>query len=173
MGPLIIDVEASGMGHGSYPIEVGVALPNGEAHCLIIRPEPDWTHWDLRAEALHGISRDTLLRHGQPVKEVAASLNRWLAGKTAYTDAWGNDSSWLALLFHRAEVRQQFHLQALRALISDQQLACWHQVKARVERDSGYTRHRASHDAMILQLTFQQTEAVLQPAGLFTGSGHL
>jgi hypothetical protein len=43
--PIIIDVEASGLGHGSYPIEVGFALADGETHCRLIKPEEDWQHW--------------------------------------------------------------------------------------------------------------------------------
>ena len=32
MTPIVIDVEASGFGKGSYPIEVGVVLPDGSRH---------------------------------------------------------------------------------------------------------------------------------------------
>ena len=44
--PYIIDVEASGFGNGSYPIEVGVVLNNGEKFCTLIVPAANWTHWD-------------------------------------------------------------------------------------------------------------------------------
>jgi hypothetical protein len=36
----VIDVEASGFGRGSYPIEVGFVLPDGEAVCTLVRPRP-------------------------------------------------------------------------------------------------------------------------------------
>jgi hypothetical protein len=42
--PLIIDVEASGFGGTSYPIEIGVALDYGHKYCTLIHPEPGWTH---------------------------------------------------------------------------------------------------------------------------------
>ena len=48
--PLIIDVEASGFGGASYPIEIGVALDDGHKYCALILPEPEWTHWDAAAE---------------------------------------------------------------------------------------------------------------------------
>ena len=40
----IIDLEASGFGSSSYPIEVGIVLPNGQTYCSLIVPEPDWRH---------------------------------------------------------------------------------------------------------------------------------
>ena len=48
--PTIIDVEASGFGPYSYPIEIGVALDNGDKYCTLILPAPAWTHWDEEAE---------------------------------------------------------------------------------------------------------------------------
>ena len=52
--PTILDIEASGFGPGSYPIEVGLVLPDGDAWCSLIRPEPGWLHWDPSAEQVHG-----------------------------------------------------------------------------------------------------------------------
>ena len=34
--PDIIDIEASGFGPDSYPIEIGVALSSGEKYCSLI-----------------------------------------------------------------------------------------------------------------------------------------
>ncbi len=157
MGPLVIDVEASGLGRGSYPIEVGIVKPNGETFCTIIRPPPEWQHWDAAAEALHGIERQVLLEHGCEPLEVARALNQRLAGEVVYSDAWGNDSSWLALLYDTAGISQHFRLQSLRSIMTEAQTACWHEVKQQVVREYGYRRHRASHDAQILQETFLRT----------------
>lgn len=155
--PLIIDIEASGFGRGSYPIEVGFALPNGETHCAIIRPDKDWVSWDKEAEKLHGISRDALQEHGNSTIEVARLLNDRLAGKLVYSDAWGNDSSWLALLFESAGLMQRFKMESLRSLMTEEQLAYWHETKEQVTSECGFRRHRASHDALILQQTFYMT----------------
>ncbi len=157
MRPIIIDVEASGLGRGSYPIEVGVANAEGVGSCNIIRREQDWLHWDPRAEMLHGISRETLAKHGKEPVVIAALLNEQLAGQLVYSDAWGNDSSWIALLFDAAELPQRFRLESLRSLLTDAQVDIWHETKARITEEMGYTRHRASHDALILQQTFCQT----------------
>ena len=159
--PLIIDVEASGLGRGSYPIEVGFALANGESHCAIIHPEAEWQYWDRHAEALHGISRQVLREHGKPIVEVAVMLNEYLAGKTVYTDAWGNDSSWIALLFDAAGLTQQFRLDSLRSLLTEEQTEIWHGTKDIVIQKLGFHRHRASNDALVLQHTYCETARLL------------
>lgn len=165
MQPLVIDVEASGFGVGSYPIEVGVAMSDGKVRCMIIRPEPEWQHWDEKAQALHGIGREVLLEHGSPVRVVAEQLNEWLSGETVYSDAWGNDSSWLALLFDAAGIPQRFKLESLRALLSEQQVSRWHETKEKVAGEIDSPRHRASHDARIIQQTYQKTAELARLAG--------
>lgn len=155
--PLIIDIEASGFGRGSYPIEIGFAMPNGDTQCAIIRPGKDWVYWDDDAEKLHGITREALQEHGSSIIEVARLLNNSLAGKLVYSDAWGNDSSWLALLFESAGLMQRFRMESLRALMTEEQLVYWHETKEQVTAECGFQRHRASHDALILQQTFRKT----------------
>lgn len=157
MRPVIIDVEASGLGRGSYPIEVGIATDSGDSHCMLIQPQPQWQHWDDSAESLHGIRREVLLQHGAPVIEVATALNEWLGGSTVYSDAWGNDSSWIALLFDAAELSQHFRIRSLRDLLSDGQIELWHSTKQQLIAAHDLSRHRASADALLLQRTFCMT----------------
>lgn len=73
--PPIIDLEASGFGRGSYPIEVGIALENREIHSFLIKPEDDWTHWSDEAEQIHGISREQLQAEGMCIEDIALKLN--------------------------------------------------------------------------------------------------
>jgi DNA polymerase III epsilon subunit-like protein len=152
--PAVIDVEASGFGAGSYPIEVGVVLPNGRSHCYLIRPAASWSHWDPEAEAVHGIRREILESRGAEIDEVARTLNRILQGQTVYSDAWGHDRSWLARLFEEAEVSQHFRLESLRSLLTDHQLERWQSTREQVIREVGQVRHRASVDALIVQQTY-------------------
>ena len=149
--PCVVDVEASGFGSGSYPIEVGFVLPDGRAYCTLIRPEPEWTHWDAQAEALHGISRDTAVAHGKPAAEVADVLNRELAGITVYSDAWSHDYSWLSVLFEAAGTAPRFKLAHLRDLVGEAQLERLDQAKADGRTVLQVQRHRASGDARVLQ----------------------
>lgn len=157
--PTVLDVEASGFGRNSYPIEVGFVLPNGHSYCTLIRPEPEWTHWDAQAEATHHISRALILQRGLPVVEVARTINAQLAGQTVYSDGWAHDFSWLGALFEAAELSPAFKLENLRALLDDQQADRWHTVKAQVTSERGVQRHRASADARLLQLTLLRLRA--------------
>jgi DNA polymerase III epsilon subunit-like protein len=154
MTPIIIDVEASGFGRGSYPLEVGVVLPDGSRHCYLITPARGWKHWDDDAEALHGISRETLSAYGRPLREVAWRLNELLLNKTAYSDAWSFDMSWLGKLFDAADIPQRFRIADLSELLDEEQQRLWGALKQRVADDLGLQRHRASGDARILQETW-------------------
>ena len=58
--PTVLDVEASGFGRNSYPIEVGFVLPDGHTFCTLIRPQAHWTHWDEQAAQTHHIPRKVL-----------------------------------------------------------------------------------------------------------------
>ena len=155
--PIIIDVEASGFGTGSYPIEIGFVLPDGSPTCFLINPVEGWTHWDSSAEQVHGIQRETLDKLGYTVTEAAQLLNDKLAGNTVYSDGWNHDFSWLALLFECSGITQQFRLESLRAILNEQQIEQWHETKKEVQLELGLERHRASADARILQQTFLRT----------------
>ena len=153
LAPAVIDVEASGFGRGSYPIEVGYVLPDGRSDCMLIRPDDRWVHWDREAEALHGIARPLLLRYGRTATDVVERLDRALAGRIVYSDGWGNDLSWLSMLYDVAGRTFAFRLESLHTLLSEAQLAHWDRVKADVVREHPAARHRASADARTLQRT--------------------
>ena len=146
-----MDIEASGFGRASYPIEVGYVMPNGRTICMLLRPAAGWTHWDSRAEQVHGITRAALAAHGRDVLEVAQALNHDLAGLTVYCDGWAHDYSWLAALFEAAGMSPSFKLESVGALLDEAHL---HQLDA-ARRDAvaelGLKRHRASNDARALQ----------------------
>nr|WP_281504668.1 hypothetical protein [Chromohalobacter sarecensis] len=156
--PILLDIEASGFGRGSYPIEVGIARADGSTCAFLIQPLEEWTHWDPKAELLHGISRGRLHREGYPVIEVARWLNDELtADGIAYSDSWGYDNTWLSLLFHHAGMLPRFRLEALRRLLDESQLERWGAMKEVIIRERGIQRHRAGDDARLLQLTYQRT----------------
>ena len=149
--PCVLDIEASGFGRGSYPVEVGYVLPDGRAMCMLVRPAPDWAHWDAAAERLHGISRATLAAHGRAAQEVAAALNRDLGGRIVYCDGWAHDYPWLAALFEAAGIRAEFRLESVAALLGEPGLHRLDQARRDALADMGLTRHRASNDARALQ----------------------
>jgi hypothetical protein len=155
--PFIIDIEASGFGPDSYPIEIGLALRRGIKFCSLIAPAPEWTHWDPSAEEVHRVPRDILETYGQPATQVALTLNELLGGATVYSDGWVVDQPWLTQLFTRAGVAQQFSISPLEMILSEQQMEVWHEVKKQVIKDLELKRHRASYDALIIQETYLRT----------------
>ncbi len=154
--PCVIDIEASGFGRGSYPIEVGFVLPNGESVCTLVRPPSHWTHWDGRAERLHGLTRELLAQRGKTPDEVAELLNTHLRGCTVYCDGWAHDYTWLAMLFEEAGRQPAFTLRHLHELIEETHAERWDQTCAEVRSSLQLTRHRASSDARVLQLALGQ-----------------
>jgi len=152
----VLDIEASGFGRGSYPIEIGFVLPGGQAYCTLIRPTERWTHWDGDAQALHGITQQQLQLHGRSAIKVAQTLNQQLAGSTVYCDGWAHDYTWLNALFEEAACSPQFKLESVSRLLNESQLAQLPQARAQTLARLGLSRHRASSDALVLQ------QAVLQ-----------
>ena len=165
--PCVIDIEASGFGRHSYPIEIGYVLPSGRARCMLIRPAAGWTHWDAAAEQVHGISRAMLLAHGRAVHAVATALNDALAGCTAYCDGWAHDYAWLAALFEEAGMRPHFKLESVNHLLADGQLQQLDGERRDALAEMGLLRHRASNDARALQLALTRIQhprnAALKP----------
>lgn len=151
--PVVLDIEASGFGRSSYPIEVGCVLSDGKSFCTLIRPEPEWTHWDSGAERLHHISRELVLEKGRSAVEVAQLLNTQLRGQTVYSDGWANDFSWINALYEVADLSPYFKLENLRSLLREDEVDRWHDLKQQVEEELGQQRHRASNDARLLQRT--------------------
>lgn len=150
--PCVLDIEASGFGRASYPIELGWVLPDGRARCMLVRPTPAWTHWDPQAERVHGIARDTLLTHGHPPVAVARALNADLAGQTVYCDGWAHDYPWLGALFEEAGQQPRFRLEPAARLLDDARLARLDHARSAAMQALGAQRHRASNDARALQM---------------------
>lgn len=149
--PCVLDIEASGFGRSSYPIEVGYVLPDGRVACMLVRPAAGWTHWDASAEQLHGITRSVLASHGRDAREVALALNRDLEGQTVYCDGWAHDYTWLAALFEEAGFSPRFRLESVGALLDEDHLARLDAARRDAVLELGLTRHRASNDARALQ----------------------
>ncbi len=154
--PQIIDIEASGFGPDSYPIEVGVVLANGLRFSRVIRPLPDWTHWDSSAENLHGISQSDLQRHGHNPFQVARELNELLAGQTVYSDCWSVDKPWVDKLYNRLAMERNFYISPIESIVSEEQIEQW---QGAMQQLGGQVSpaHRALNDAVLIQETYVLT----------------
>ncbi|MCF6253141.1 MAG: hypothetical protein L3J38_00120 [Thiomicrorhabdus sp.] len=162
--PSVMDVEASGFGGASYPIEIGVVLEDGSRYCSLIKPAEEWTFWTAEAEGVHHISREVLHQHGKPLRVVAEELNAFLSGKTVYSDGWVVDSPWVHHLFDTAHVSQAFRLSPLEMILTEPQMEIWHETKEALLQHCEHKRHRASFDASIIQQTFVKTAQLIQGA---------
>jgi hypothetical protein len=154
--PAVLDIEASGFGRDSYPIEVGYVLGGGQSYCSLIRPMADWTHWDPEAERVHRIPQATLQTHGRAPAEIARHMNEELHGQTLYCDGWAHDYPWLAALYDAADLTPSFKLENLRVLLSEREAAYWDVLKRQVAHEMRAQRHRASSDAKLLQRTLMR-----------------
>lgn len=158
--PAFLDFEASSLDLiASYPIEVGVCLPDGSLHSWLIRPHVLWQDWSESAEQVHGISRATLEREGLEVVDVAHALNELLDGQV-FCDAWTFDSFWLHRLFRAACILPAFQLESVSLLLTSSQVQRWSAVRHRVIAELGLPIHRAANDALILQKTWNQVRAL-------------
>lgn len=146
----VIDIEATGLSSRSYPIEVGVVLSNGQHYEALIRPLPHWSHWDERAESIHGINRELLRDKGKDAKTVCQELNALCEGESLYSDCWVYDSPWLTRLFAESGVKMAFRCRAMESILAEHDLAQWIERKQQVALRFGIKPHRALNDATII-----------------------
>lgn len=162
--PCIIDIEASGFGPDSYPIEVGVVMGDDARFCRLIKPAPDWTFWSPEAEEQHKISRKSIVNYGSDPRAVATQLNDFLRNKTVYSDGWVVDGPWLITLFDTAKISMQFRVSPLEMILSEGQMKVWHRVKETVQKKLSLDRHRATNDALVIQQTYILTKELAESA---------
>lgn len=162
--PTIIDIEASGFGGQSYPIEVGVVTYLSERYCRLIKPQADWQHWSEEAQQLHGITRELLAKKGVKPAQVCLELNQLLIGQTVYSDGWVADNPWLIKLFEAAGMEMKFTLSPLENILTEQQMEKWHDTHKSICASTNCERHRASNDAVLIQNVFMQTQHLSSPS---------
>lgn len=115
----VLDLEASALGQGSYPIEVGVAIIRPVPLPILtwstmIRPTEAWLAtgvWSPASAAVHGIPLETVRQQGMAVENVCEQMNQLLGyNSIVATDAPRDDQDWLDTLFQAAKQEQLFTL---------------------------------------------------------------
>jgi len=155
--PIVIDLESSGLGKESYPIEVGFILEDGvEKHSWLIKREPGWNHWDPVAQNIHNITRQDITDNGLYAPDVANLLNKHLAGKTAYSDCREYDEFWIDVLFDKVGIKREFHVGSIQSLFSGN---VHHAIFYKIRNDlyKKTVRHRAENDAVVIQEAYIQS----------------
>jgi hypothetical protein len=99
---VFLDFEASSLSQRSYPIEVAWVFQDGRSESHLIAPAADWEEWESAAEAIHGISRTTLLAEGEPHDIVAQRMVEALTGHDLFASAPSWDGKWMSVLLRTA-----------------------------------------------------------------------
>lgn len=108
-----VDFEASSLGPGGYPIEIGWCSAQGWGTSHLIRPHPDWLatgSWDASQQAVHGISMNHLLKHGKPIDFVAACAVRALDLQHVFSEDPESDNGLMEDLLYFGGCPEMFHL---------------------------------------------------------------
>jgi hypothetical protein len=122
----LLDVKASGLMSGSFPVEVGYltysldVLKNWapQVSAYLVKPDPFWslTHWDSFAEQMHGLSHPHLRRFGEDTKSIAAHLQADLAGHLVFSDTPEHDATWLDALHASAGRPREYKIYPINRL---------------------------------------------------------
>jgi len=152
----LIDVEASGLHFDSYPIEVAI-LSTERPQSWLIAPQPTWIHWDPNAEALHGISRETLRAEGLSCTAVAARLSAAIRGgdRVLYSDAAEWDWDWMQTLYMAAHAVLDFSILPIQQLMTAPQVEVFKLTKRKLAAQGAYRLHRAASDVLLLECAYR------------------
>ena len=148
---LFLDIEASSLRRGSFPIEVGVAwisIVDIGSRAELIKPAPHWNRssWSPESEAVHGISRGVLASKGRPAEEVAEwLLNEIKRSDTVISDAPSYDQGWLDLLLATVGAKGDVRLVDFDEFVATVGLSKLKRIYA--ELDQRDIPHRAAADA--------------------------
>jgi hypothetical protein len=113
MSIMTLDIEASGLGDESYPIQIGYSFE--EKGKLVtkeffIKPAEHWEYWDDEAEEfIHHIPRQAL-KNGLSIQDACEKLNLDLIGAEIIVDSKEYDVFWLEKLFSEAQVNMGFNI---------------------------------------------------------------
>jgi len=150
---MTIDFEASCLPrHGrSFPIEVGIAT-TAMSRSWLIRPADAWLDWGWTAEAqaLHGLTRDRVLREGLPAAQVLAELTQAVGNCRLVSDS-SLDQYWLDRLAEAAGFHPAFHIDHAGSLFDEAGTSSATVAAAIARADAQVSaRHRAGADALWL-----------------------
>lgn len=99
-----VDLEASSLSKGSFPIEIAWVDQLGHGESYLIRPSEAWLDggrgWSFQSERVHGISLPLLLTDGAPIERVTRRAAAVLSSEEAVvaSDAPEFDRYWLQML---------------------------------------------------------------------------
>lgn len=153
--PIFIDIEASSLGIESYPIEIAWNDGHGVITSWLINPDlypENWRDWDPGAEAVHGLSRQFLVTHGEKLEIIARNMIDRLP-RVLYSDAPDFDAFWLDRLFEAAGLSHRFIVKDATVLLS--RLNPEYAMMEKQAREMAGKMHRAGNDVAFLVALYQ------------------
>jgi hypothetical protein len=171
----VISIEATGPQACSLPIEIAVVTADNHRYEALIKPIPEWSHWDDEEQQRHGISRQRLATEGTDIRLVCSQLNDLCWRQTLYSDSWSRHSHWLRILFAAAGMPMKFNCCPLENLLTEIELQHWTERRSRCHQALHLPQYRALNDALTIAVTVDQLlseRALLQraPASLHAGA---
>ena len=100
----ILDIEASGTGDDSYPVEIAwIRLDGAQSFSTLINPDSvtGWDSWSSEA-TLHGLTRDECCERGETVAYVARRVFQLMKDYPVFSDSPEQDQKWLEKLLSSA-----------------------------------------------------------------------
>lgn len=159
-----LDIEASGLMPGSFPIEAAWITSEG-AGGVLISPSGVWdeSRWDADAEAMHGITVNELKRKGRHPKVAAAGLEAALRGKLVFSDSPDHDAAWADMIHEAGRVERSYRIESVGKLLSHVGLSASRAYRLFDQvRKTHPSRGRASQGVEHLSAVF---EAAVKEAG--------
>ncbi|MDU8350291.1 3'-5' exoribonuclease [Pseudomonas syringae pv. actinidiae] len=155
------DCEASGLGEGTYPVEIGVAWFDGkenQSYQTLVKPyespdkpEESWTYWNSNAQGLHGLKREDLVKDGVEITVIAKEMNKRFKNQVIWVDSVF-DIHWIEHLFHKANVKKRFLVKNILKVLPE---ILMHKLLVELPpRDQ--VQHRALEDAIDLKEAFER-----------------
>lgn len=113
-----IDIEASGLMAGAFPVEVAWLSAGGIGEVLV-SPSGIWdeTRWDPDAEAMHGLTLNEVKRRGRHPRVAAASLEAALSGRLVFSDSPVHDAAWADMLHQAGGVARSYRIETVGRLL--------------------------------------------------------
>jgi len=159
-----LDVEASGLMSGSFPVEAAWLTAAGFGDVLI-SPAGIWdeSKWDDDAEAMHGLALSELKRKGRHPKVAAALLESSLRGKLVFCDSPEHDAAWADMVHEAGGVARTYRIESVGKLLRHVGLSAARAYQlfeeARKTHPSrGRARQGVEHLSAVFEAALKETE---------------
>lgn len=154
---LYVDVEASSIEKGSFPIEVGWCVDDEAGpESFLVAPAPCWdvtSGWSAVSQGFHGIPLDDLRRDGIAVRSAAARIEAAFGHRMVVSDNPGFDEFWLGMIYDAAGLPMRWQVrhidEVFKFCVTANPISAAAFVRAFKEVEHVYPHpHRAGPDAL-------------------------